>query len=139
MGTLREDIVRTKEGGRAVNSTFFSGKSRSIVAYLMIMVYMLTPVEGRIIRHGANDRGAEWVNRGGNPNQGANPRRNIERKLNHNYNIVDEKIELEQNPSLWTEVKKAVIKMVNRIREMRRVLASKFKEEDDKPLRPHIL
>jgi hypothetical protein len=69
---LREDITRTKSR----NSTFFSGKRRSIVAFFVIMVYMLTPVEGRIIRHGAGDRGAEWVNRGINHNQRANPRKN---------------------------------------------------------------
>jgi hypothetical protein len=83
-GSLGEDVAGTKKDGTIMvekskslssngsNSTFFSGKRRSIAAFLMIMVYTLTPVEGRIIRHAAGDRGAEWVNQGINHNQRAN-------------------------------------------------------------------
>jgi hypothetical protein len=73
-GTLRKDVVGTKESSslssNGSNSTFFSGKHRSIVTYLMIMVYMLAPVEGRVIRHAAgNRRGAGGANQRMNPNQ----------------------------------------------------------------------
>jgi hypothetical protein len=100
-GTLREDVAKTKEDSTIMvkkskslssnrsNSTLFRGKRRSVVAFLMMMVYMLTPVEGRIIRHVAGDRGAEWVNRGINHNQRANPKKNKRREPVANKQVAN--------------------------------------------------
>jgi hypothetical protein len=112
-GVLREDIAKTKGDSGAVigenslsrSSTFFSGKRRSVVAFLMIMVYMLTPVEGRAVRNAVGNRGARGVNRRINSNQRGNPRKNRKRKpdnnnINNNKNN-DKKKEEEQNNGLW--------------------------------------
>jgi hypothetical protein len=87
---VKEDIFKTKEGGGAVNSIFFSGKRRSIAAFLIMMVYILTPAEGRALRNETYNVWGKEVNR----NQTANPEEN---KGNEQVVNNNEKEDTKQN------------------------------------------
>jgi hypothetical protein len=151
-GTLGEDVARTKKGSRAViggdflnkNSTFFSGKRRSVVVFLMMMVYILTPVEGGVIRPMVDDEGAGWANWGRNHNQW------LERKLDYDYDYDNNNKEIKwgQNngqrivdvvtraaevvtKAVVETVVEAVIDVVDIARRIGRILTPKPQKQED--------